>query len=287
MNVAMRHVSRTASLNGERFPLHVRQETHAAATQKIQHDVTKLIVVSRGTTTLAHEAGEFRIPEGSAVLLPAGHWYSGHPSGQVVTTTAYIDEGFLRESTRWLDVRGEIARPAASSGSGPIPVNLAPTDRSQFYAVMRALLDGQHRAVPTSHRLSDAIHLIALLSQQNGGRTWESDVIRQATALLNEYLDAPWTIRALAQACAISVSQLSRLFQQHLQTSPARYLRAERVRRMAELLISTDDSIETIAGQVGWLDPAHASRAFRRIHGVSPQHYRRMRGEAALGHLQP
>ncbi|MDJ1372586.1 hypothetical protein C7K25_14665 [Gulosibacter molinativorax] len=206
MDVAMRHVSRTASLNGERFPLHVRQETHAAATQRIRHDVTKLIVVTRGTTMLAHEAGAFTIAEGGAVLLPAGHWYSGHPLGQVVTSTAYIDERFLRENARWLDVRDELALPALFRESAPVPVNLTPSGWSQLYALMRALLDGQHRAVPTSRRLSYAIHLIALLSRQDEGRTWESDVIRQATVLLNKHLDAPWTVRALAEICAISVS---------------------------------------------------------------------------------
>lgn len=287
MPLAIRHVSREASLGGDQFPLRVRREHHTTVTERIRHDVAKLILLSHGTTTLTHDSGTLAIPEGDAVLLPPGHWYSGEPAGHVVTTTAYIDDGFLREHARWLDIGDEFALPATSHGSAPVTISLSQSGRAQAHSLMHAMLDGQRRTDPTFHRLSHAVHLIALLADQDREPAREHDLVQRAIVLLNEQLDAPWTISALAQACAISVSQLSRLFQQQLQTSPARYLRAQRAHRMADLLISTTDSIETIARHVGWTDPAHASRAFRSIHGVSPQHYRRTHGGATVTRLQP
>lgn len=101
---AMLDVSREASLNGARFPIHVRQEQHTTATSRIRHDAMKLMFVSGANTTLRHEFGAVVVPEDGVVLLPAGRWYSGHPSGTIVTTTAYIDNGFFREHSRWLDI---------------------------------------------------------------------------------------------------------------------------------------------------------------------------------------
>ena len=55
------------------------------------------------------------------------------------------------------------------------------------------------------------------------------------------------------------------------------YLRQARVRRMAQLLASTDLSIAEAARAVGWSDPNYASRCFHAAVGVSPTEYRRQR----------
>lgn len=115
---------------------------------------------------------------------------------------------------------------------------------------------------------------LAVLAHNDLAGPVEHDVVRRATALLRENLDTAWTITMLAQTVAISRSQLTRLFQQHLQTSPAEFLRTERARRMAELLTSCNDTVEIIAREVGWSDPSHASRSFRQAYGMSPLQYR-------------
>jgi len=38
--------------------------------------------------------------------------------------------------------------------------------------------------------------------------------------------------------------------------------------------MTTDQSVATIARQVGYDDPLYFSRIFRRVHGVSPSEYR-------------
>ena len=47
--------------------------------------------------------------------------------------------------------------------------------------------------------------------------------------------------------------------------------------RMAQtLLTSTDVRIKDVARSVGFSDPAHFSRMFRRLGGIDPRHFRQM-----------
>lgn len=275
MSLAIRRVSRETSLHAQRFPLYLRRETHLAATERILHDVTKLILVNTGTTTLIHETGELTLHEGSVALLPPGRWHAGQPSNLVVTTTAYIDTAFLHEQAHWLDAGDMPDLFTSADVCRPVPVHLPSAALSRLHEVFRVLLESQQRADPAFHRLSHVAQLLGILAQQNTVGTLEHDAVRRAMTVLLEHLEAPWSIDALSQTVTMSPSQLSRLFRQHLQMGPAEFLRRERARRMAVLLLSSTDSVEAIARQVGLAGPSHASRTFREIHQLSPQQYRR------------
>lgn len=274
---AMLDVSREASLHGARFPVHVRQEQHTTATSRIRHDVMKLMFVSGANTALRHEFGTVVVPEGGVVLLPAGRWYSGHPCGTVVTATAYIDDGFFREHSRWLDFDAALHAAVTEPGAGPVPIDLASSLRVRGRAILQLMLESQRASTSVSQRLPYAVDLLTILATLRYGQGEEHAALQRVMMMIQDHLDTPWSVESLASTCSISASQLSRLFQRHLGTSPARYLREQRAYRMAELLTITDDHVEVIARRVGWQDPAHASRVFRNLHGVSPLRYRHWR----------
>lgn len=52
------------------------------------------------------------------------------------------------------------------------------------------------------------------------------------------------------------------------------YVTKVRIQKMMELLVRTEESIEQIAETVGYATGFALSKAFKRISGVSPQHYR-------------
>jgi AraC-like DNA-binding protein len=52
------------------------------------------------------------------------------------------------------------------------------------------------------------------------------------------------------------------------------YLAGWRLALAADLLVSSDATVATIARQVGYGTPFSLSAAFKRVHGVSPQQYR-------------
>ena len=96
-----------------------------------------------------------------------------------------------------------------------------------------------------------------------------------AVGVMRERLAEPWTLDTLAAEIHLSRSQLARVFDATLQTSPMAYLRRMRVEQMARLLSSTDLSIAEAARSVGWKNQFHASQCFHAAYGISPTEYRR------------
>jgi len=59
-------------------------------------------------------------------------------------------------------------------------------------------------------------------------------------------------------------------------TSYQKVVDETRFRKAETLLKGTDAKIQDVAGSVGFSDPAHFSRMFRRLGGVGPRHFRQM-----------
>ncbi|MEU8638078.1 helix-turn-helix domain-containing protein [Amycolatopsis sp. NPDC048633] len=83
------------------------------------------------------------------------------------------------------------------------------------------------------------------------------------------------TIEQLAQRANLGVRTLNRHFHARVGTNPSRWLQAQRVRRAQQLLERTGDSVESIAGQVGFGTAAALRRHFRQVLDTSPDTYRR------------
>lgn len=98
-----------------------------------------------------------------------------------------------------------------------------------------------------------------------------------AIALMENNLEAPLPIGALARRVGISVRELERLFRRWLETTPAAYYRDLRLRRARALLQQTEQPITEIALGNGFADAAHFSRAFKTLFGHPPSQERRIR----------
>ena len=69
----------------------------------------------------------------------------------------------------------------------------------------------------------------------------------------------------------MSPSYLTRLLRDQTGHSPASFVREVRLRRAYELVQTTFLSIKEVMAAVGWNDPSHFSRTFKRRFGLSPQ----------------
>jgi AraC-like DNA-binding protein len=72
----------------------------------------------------------------------------------------------------------------------------------------------------------------------------------------------------------MSPSRLSHLFKAETGMSIMRYLSRARLDEAKRLLASPDTSVARVSEQVGFADPAHFSRSFKRAEGISPSDYR-------------
>jgi AraC-like DNA-binding protein len=85
----------------------------------------------------------------------------------------------------------------------------------------------------------------------------------------------PWTVASLAGEASLSRAAFARRFAALTGQPPLTYLTWWRMTIAARLLQTSDASVETIAGRVGYSSEYAFSKAFKRELGVPPAHYRR------------
>ncbi len=80
----------------------------------------------------------------------------------------------------------------------------------------------------------------------------------------------------VADSCGINVRYMSRLFKRYHNITPHKHIMRLKLNKAATLLLTSSLSVKEIASLVGFDDPYHFSRNFKRFHGRSPHHYRIM-----------
>lgn len=89
-------------------------------------------------------------------------------------------------------------------------------------------------------------------------------------------------VQFLAEMAHLSPTHFNKVFQQVLKLSPMQFVRRTRMSKACEILSSTTLSVGEIARRVGYEDQYIFSRAFKKVMGSSPRHYRK-HGEALTG----
>lgn len=264
------------------------------------HDCVTVIVVREGAAELFSEFGQRSVSPGDIALLGGNTLYGVKPTGKVTLTILHLDTDYIIDQIYWQNLAAvgdrEFAQRYAEAvytdsaqiihvGS-PRLDRLAPwldeltalTTRGatteRFYrvqAILFAVLDVIIPFVKTSPPPED----------RSGRGTPPRDRLRplrrEAVALrslLDERFQDTWTLALLARHVHLSEKQLVRVFVDAYGTTPLTYLTMLRVRRMADLLAHEDCGIAETGRLVGWSSRSHATEAFHRSLGVTPQQYR-------------
>ncbi|OWA35058.1 AraC family transcriptional regulator [Saccharibacillus sp. O16] len=98
-----------------------------------------------------------------------------------------------------------------------------------------------------------------------------------STYMQRNYWRSTLTIQEVVQAAKIERSYLFRLFKQAMGCSLSSYLLRLRIERACELLRTSEVSIQSIAYSVGYHDPLHFSKTFKKVTCQSPSAYRAQR----------
>jgi len=98
--------------------------------------------------------------------------------------------------------------------------------------------------------------------------------LAMAMQLMETHLDDPLCMKDVARQIGLSVRQLERLFQRHLNASPNRHYMVLRMTRARKLLSQTELSITDIALACGFTSPSHFSKKYREYFGQSAQQHR-------------
>lgn len=116
--------------------------------------------------------------------------------------------------------------------------------------------------------------LLDLMKQQLGQNLRIDKRVDLARHFLEDHISSKVSLAQVAQACHLSVRQLSNLFKQQMGMSPLQYLRECRMKQAVGLLTGSDKSIQAIAESVGYHNLAAFSDRFNKHFGKSPSHFR-------------
>jgi AraC family transcriptional regulator len=92
-----------------------------------------------------------------------------------------------------------------------------------------------------------------------------------------EHMAEDFNLDQLAAQAGVSKFYFTRLFKNAMGVSPSRYLLTLRMDEARRLLRETKRSVVDIALDVGYANPSHFARFFRRETGLSPSDYRQQR----------
>jgi AraC-like DNA-binding protein len=94
--------------------------------------------------------------------------------------------------------------------------------------------------------------------------------ITSAVDYMQRNLARPIRMPMLADQANLSVSRFRQIFVAQTGTAPAQFLLRLRMRRARLLIERTFLTVKEIMALVGYNDPSHFTREFRRAHGVPP-----------------
>lgn len=109
-----------------------------------------------------------------------------------------------------------------------------------------------------------------------------SDLLNERMQTFLSYIEMHYaeeiSLEQLAKSAHVSRSECMRCFKSSVQMTPYKYLIEYRLSKASELLLSTDESIGSIAISVGFHQVSHFGKCFKEKTGYSPRVYRSNKG---------
>ncbi len=98
--------------------------------------------------------------------------------------------------------------------------------------------------------------------------------VQKAVTYIEENYAKDISVEELARKCWLERSYFGKVFKSVVGQSPQKYLMDYRMKKAAEALIASSQTVGEIGESVGYSNPLHFSRAFKSVYGISPREYR-------------
>jgi len=108
-------------------------------------------------------------------------------------------------------------------------------------------------------------------------KTWDDDLLRRAIVYMRQHLSSPEPLHHITDYLQVSSRQLNRAFICHTGETAAAHWRKLRLEQARKLMVSSSESINSIARTCGFSDASHLIVWFRKQYGETPSDYRKRR----------
>ncbi|CAN7490568.1 helix-turn-helix transcriptional regulator [Phenylobacterium sp. LjRoot225] len=211
-------------------------------------------------------------PMGSVIALPPGfNLHMKHEGGRhislICSLKAEAVHQWLGSEFEWTDRRLEAVLDISSSEIRALLLRLAEEVRRTGLArqpMCEALV------VQLSIELARFLSDVGESTEHGGLAGWRLRIIEKRLAMAGE----PPSLLELAKLCDISVRQLTRGFRASRGCSVGDYMAQARI-DAAKRRLATEESIKSIATELGFSSQSTFTYAFRRATGVGPSEFRK------------
>ncbi|ROR30463.1 AraC family transcriptional regulator [Mobilisporobacter senegalensis] len=157
-------------------------------------------------------------------------------------------------------------------------LNISAGGSLELDLLLQRLLRLEKESVPMKSLKCKALLYAILEELLQSARETMLDSKEESIEFLIDYiqdnLDKSLTVFQLAEKVGMDSRQLHYLFLKRMGISPKKYLIRCKIKRAKELLENENYSISRISDMVGYEDPLHFSRIFKKNMGISPNLYR-------------
>lgn len=219
---------------------------------------------ARGPRT-AHGAG-------TCTVLPRGRRYAAKMTGRASQRYLFCEV----EHSTFARVLGEgIGDFDLRPQSGPNPMAPGLVERLTS-------LCGTPEGFPAAYAESLASMLIVEMFQASATKPIPAELtahvgsarFKPVLDFVEDSLDREIGLHEMASLSGLSITHFSHAFKTTYGVSPYRYIQQRRIRRAATFLRTTNDTVATIAGRVGFASQSRFTHAFTSLIGSAPSAYR-------------
>jgi len=241
----------------------------------------QVVLITGGSGILETRAGRRTIRAGHVFILPPRLWHRYRPD----PATGWEES--------WLEVTGPVVQQLLRTGvfskkdllrEGGLVHGLEPA-LAAVHALARAAGPGFDAELSAA-----AYRVLAAwerLSRSRPVRSRLQDAVQSAEHHLGEHLTEPVNIAALARRLGVAYSHFRRAFKIHTGYAPWQYVLQLRLAHARRALAASDATLDEVAGRFGFSSAFHLSAAFKRVHGIAPDHWRRQLAPRPAAHRQP
>lgn len=244
--------------------------------ERDSHDDNLMIYCLDGEGELEVEGQKQRVRPGDILLIPRGikHAYKARPSNP---WTIYWTHFHGHHAADFIQ---HIAARKNGQNQLIIPIGIHSRLASDFEALLEARESTYNinAYICAANQLRQILSHIALLKplarhKQSGDGLDIERVHSLMQARIHEQLD----LDTLAETVNLSKYHFVKKYKEITATTPINHFIQLKIERACHLLDTTNNHVNEIAFSVGYEDAYYFSRIFKKLMGVSPSQYRKMR----------
>jgi AraC-like DNA-binding protein len=259
----------------------IRMETPSDESLNLPSDACVAYILEGDGQTFSEAESISAKPEEAIVSLcglTLGNLMSELPEGSMYTLVVHFNREVLNKvfagekPELWEELQTPVTRYVVQTAANEL--------LSHYFNSLVLLFE--HQAALSEQLLQLRLKEIILLLLQSDNSEYVRQIIKSLFSerefsfkeLIEAHIEHTDSIENLAMLTNCSVSTFKRKFRQVFGTSPARYRLELKLKKVANLLKTSDLSISSIGYDCGFDSPEHLSRAFKKQYGISPSQYR-------------